>query len=444
MKYLSITLFTIYAVLSSEVVAQSSLRLLYTDDLITYELTAEDYDNDGNTCESTITLTNNTIKPLDYKCPLTLVKWDIKIDLWADGTYDLQYTHLTHPDDDAFDDSLGNGVPDIYLAPTEIGEEIQITLPEIIGNLSHHKVDWRIMDDCYNVRNASTKVLVIDRSSPTPVLKSEYSIDLSDTDNIFQPNNILHAKSLNIDSYDNCDASEELYYSFSPNILLDTLLIDCSHVSDTLRKIDVYIWDSKHNYSIAQVDVYAYDPNNIHCIICFPFIQISGRVTEIDSTPIEGAKVLITTAHPEFPRSTLTDSLGYYSFANLPQGMEYEIEVQKEDTYTPEVTLIDVVTILNHLLGTYPFESPYQYISADINNDHEINQNDILETRKIALGISNQNPTTDAWKFLPESYEFEDPTNPFYLLTEDSYKKTFFTTDNPVINFIGIKIGNLK
>ena len=46
-----------------------------------------------------------------------------------------------------------------------------------------------------------------------------------------------------------------------------------------------------------------------------------------------------------------------------------------------------------HVLGQEVLDSPYKMIAADINNDKEISALDLIELRKLILGVYNELPT---------------------------------------------------
>ncbi|MBL0099003.1 MAG: hypothetical protein IPP49_02265 [Saprospiraceae bacterium] len=95
------------------------------------------------------------------------LKWTVIVDLWADGTDDIEYTSFIAPNNDvsnmrngnfdAIRDDNENGIPDVYLAPTANGAAIpanSIILPTIAGKMSNHKVAWKVTDGCHNSLHA--------------------------------------------------------------------------------------------------------------------------------------------------------------------------------------------------------------------------------------------------------------------------------------------------
>jgi len=71
------------------------------------------------------------------------------------------------------------------------------------------------------------------------------------------------------------------------------------------------------------------------------------------------------------------------------------------------VTTYDLVLISKHILAVEQFENPFQIIAADANGSGNISAFDIVELRKLILGIYNELPNNSSWRYVPE-YCFED------------------------------------
>ena len=71
----------------------------------------------------------------------------------------------------------------------------------------------------------------------------------------------------------------------------------------------------------------------------------------------------------------------------------------------------DLQRISKHILAIEPFENPFQIIAADANNSGSVTTFDIVELRKLILGIYTNLPNNSSWRYIPD-YCFED--NAFY------------------------------
>jgi hypothetical protein len=92
-------------------------------------------------------------------------------------------------------------------------------------------------------------------------------------------------------------------------------------------------------------------------------------------------------------------------------------------------------------MGTETLKSPYKMIAADVDNNNDITAIDLLELRKLILGIYDELPSNTSWKFIPKSYTFSDASNPWKYPTEDVLTDM---TEKMVRDFVGVKIGDVN
>ena len=169
---------------------------------------------------------------------------------------------------------------------------------------------------------------------------------------------------------------------------------------------------------------------------------IMGNVLTIDNKPVVDVKMNICkTQVPFIADETNTDSSGYYLFSNLEEGEYYTVKCYKNDDMMNGVSTLDLLLIQKHLLGILPFRSLNQFIAADINNNGNISVIDLLELRKMILGLSLAFPNNMSWRFGPLLQEMNNTNiTEFieYSLSEQVIK------DTQMLDFIGIKVGDLN
>lgn len=216
-----------------------------------------DIDNDGEFCEAMITLTNVAMDPGSENCPTDWLKWQVIVDLWGDGTNDLEYSSFLPSSDNEFNDTNGNGIPDIYLSPTNSGEEVNIQLPDIIGAFSNHKVIWKVVDGCNNVTTCSFDFNVKDQTPPTAACQDTVTVGLSQ----IGPTELWAVDYIS-DAVDNCSTSENLLYSFSANIYLPSYVLGFNNIANGFVQLPIYIWDETGNFSTCET-VFIIDPSII-------------------------------------------------------------------------------------------------------------------------------------------------------------------------------------
>ncbi len=138
--------------------------------------------------------------------------------------------------------------------------------------------------------------------------------------------------------------------------------------------------------------------------------SVSGNVSTYTGVPLPNCKVYISGGTSGY---IFTDAAGNYSFPNIPAGGNYTITPVRDTNALNGVSTFDLVLISNHILGTQALDSPWKIIAADANHSNSVTTFDILETRKLILGIYPQFPSNNAWRFFPAGITFGNPNNPF-------------------------------
>ncbi|MEO5905107.1 MAG: hypothetical protein ABIQ11_00160 [Saprospiraceae bacterium] len=176
--------------------------------------------------------------------------------------------------------------------------------------------------------------------------------------------------------------------------------------------------------------------NNIECVDIY---TIDGNIRTVKNKAVIGALVRIEDSHQTYP-SVLTDSSGHYQTTFSEAGHLITITPEKTDNPKLGISTLDLVRIQKHLLGVERFSSPYQYISADANNSQHVSAIDLVELRKLILGIYTELPNNTSWRFVASNFQLDSlnqwpfPESRTVLVDHSIYD----------INFIGIKIGDVS
>lgn len=137
---------------------------------------------------------------------------------------------------------------------------------------------------------------------------------------------------------------------------------------------------------------------------CAPFEGLSQIISGIVKTP-EGEVIsnvsikLNEHLSTLITRSTHTNENGKYLFENVQEGSACNISAHHNTDFTNGVSTLDLVHIQKHLLGIKSFDSPYKYIAADANKSNHVSAKDLLELRKLILGITTELPQNTSWRF---------------------------------------------
>lgn len=173
---------------------------------------------------------------------------------------------------------------------------------------------------------------------------------------------------------------------------------------------------------------------------------ISGKLESIFSNFNSSLFTVILKDLTEGSEQTkvLDDSLKY-TFTAI-KGHTYDLSISLDSTsalnnHLNGVSTLDIVLIIRHILGLQNFENPIQLIAADINNDAKITTSDIVELRKLILGINNGFTSTRSWIFVIK----ESLSNPFnFVYIENGIRITNLQNDLTKQDFLIIKIGDVS
>ena len=154
--------------------------------------------------------------------------------------------------------------------------------------------------------------------------------------------------------------------------------------------------------------------------------EMGAGVTEVD---IEGA---------------LSGMNGVYNLQNLPGCAPYTLVPYRNDNPLNGLTTYDLVLISKHILAIEPFTSPYKIIAADANHSGSVTTFDIVQLRKLILGIDTAFATNTSWRFVPVGYTFDNPLNPFQTPFPETIAVQTLTDPITNLDFTAIKVGDVN
>jgi hypothetical protein len=223
-----------------------------------------------------------------------------------------------------------------------------------------------------------------------------------------------------------------------PNTRSSGKVFNCFDFPETSVKMTV--WDQKLNYDFCVVTLQLAD-NQGAC-----GNGLTGTVTGNISTPtgqmLNGATTILTNMLPEMVRAATTNNNGVYTFSNVQHSQDYEIQSVKNDDYTNGVSTLDLVLIQRHILGINQLNDGYKIVAADINKDDKINSTDLVELRKLILGIYDEFPSNGSWRFVDAKQQFANANFP-WPINEKLFIQNM-TNDMNNMNFISVKIGDVN
>lgn len=168
-------------------------------------------------------------------------------------------------------------------------------------------------------------------------------------------------------------------------------------------------------------------------------VSIEGEINAVTGDKMKAVAVSLTANMPEYPVETLTDKDGKYRFGNQPLGANYQITAKKDGDYLNGVNTLDLLKIQRHILGLAKFESGYQMIAADIDGDKAIRVSDLVELRRLILGVTDRLPNNTSWRFVDASQNMGVTPWPFNEVMSHSDLKVNVSGDK----YMGLKIGDV-
>lgn len=312
----------------------------------------------------------------------------------------------------------------------------------------NHKIKWFITDGCGNNKEIEYSFSIRDCKAPTAVCLGPLSVNV-----LPAGFTVMHASDFLQYTEDNC----------TPDSLIDIAIRKCG--SGTGFPVDgngnpsqsvtfncteigthcVEIWakDKAGNADFCEGTLNVQDnlgvcPGTNDSIIGRIITEQGVGIADV-SISIEGTSNFAPPFSYFYPN--LTDSLGYYYLGNqYPIDATFDIRPDRDDNPLNGVTTYDLVLISKHIVATEPLNSPYKMIAADANKSGSVTSFDIVEIRKLILGIYMELPNNTSWRFVDSSFVFPNPLNPF----QTGFPDTIPFSNQAPNNFIGIKVGDVN
>ncbi len=317
--------------------------------------------------------------------------------------------------------------------------------PDASGNYPQglHHVVFTVKDGCGNKSNCEFNLTVKDLKKPTPYCNTGIVTELQLMAG--QAMASVQAVQFNDNSYDNCTAQNNLVYTIrltgDSNPPTNGLVFDCE--DEGAYQVEVWVTDQAGNSDFCVTNVYIQDNMDV----C-PFVD---DTLVVNSTSLQGyVESMMGDEMPQVEVSATnagmlaeTDATGIYHINGLQTGGNYVIAPQKDLSPLNGVTSFDLLLMTAHVLGTQPLTSPYKLIAADANRSGMVTTIDIIEVRKLILHITDHFQNNTSWRFVPKSYVFPNPANPFTPAFPESLPLTA-GQQMPNADFVGIKIGDVN
>jgi len=168
--------------------------------------------------------------------------------------------------------------------------------------------------------------------------------------------------------------------------------------------------------------------------------DLSGLVLTPAEEAIEGVMITLTGG---MDATTTTDENGAFEFRNVQLNEDYTIQPSYDAPFSNrDVKTSDLVAAIGEILGTQPFDSPYDYIAADVNRDGEHDVRDVVMSSRAILGITNGYPAGN-WSFTTADAVI-DVTNPYGEAFPEVYNVNDLQGSFRAADLLGIMMGDLE
>jgi uncharacterized repeat protein (TIGR01451 family) len=293
--------------------------------------------------------------------------------------------------------------------------DVTITATDACGSVSTYSYSVTVLDTSAFIKDCDKIIVAMQSSQMVNVNVSQSNADICSI----------------------CPVNDAFTLSWSdtsPDVEIMTL--DCSFVGIT--NYVVYLWsgttlvDSCGNLlQVLDGGGFCSTPN---------IGEVAGKVITENNIDVEG--VMVNLLGSELS-GIETGVDGVYAFNDMPFGGQYDILPSKDRDYLNGVSTADIISIQRHILGSQLLDSPYKLIAADVNNSEDISTLDLIEIRKLILGIKDEFTNNTSWRMIDAEHQFIDELNPFLTtVPEDYYIQNF--NQSMLVDFIGVKIGDVN
>lgn len=430
----------------------------------------------------------------DGICASPWLSWEVHVDLKDDGIIDYIYRTNAAP--------IVDGEPNpFFIEKTSSGEPLTIYLPDgIPASKRNHSVDWIVNDGCRNETQFTVDFTIEDTQAPSPyclnlgtTVMENGEVELWAVD--FNVGTTDHCSGedvfftfTDVPPPPLCDAeydsNKDLRWYDRSFWFFDATTVDVDGDNDCGNtgygeysnggynedtgafddyKGDIHIWQpafrsSGKVFTTADVDpfgfmdipVYAWDEcgNNDFCLVRLRIIDngggasgmVAGVVRTEELEEVEDVMTELSADLPDYPKYNMTDNTGSYAFDDNLLTEDYRIAATKDGPALNGVSTLDLVMIQRHILGLELLSSPYKMLAADVNNDQIINGLDLIELRKLILGVYTEFPQNESWRIIPYTNQLT-LANPWLISEQIIISKM---EDNMMDqDFIGVKIGDV-
>jgi hypothetical protein len=347
------------------------------------------------------------------------------------------------------DYNAANGfIPNGDVPSTNDGPNYTVNLSNVpVGT---HAIRIRANDGCGNFDVEVIEFCVIGDKAPTPICIQTLTVTLMPDGNgggmaaiwasDFIASDVEDCFGNVIDQYSIYTEEEVGDAGFAVNTADIGIEVTCDDLGNLPVRVYAIAANGTADYCSVVVDVQAFqeglcDDNGGN---------LAGIIMTEELNTVENVVVTLEGAADFTATMTTTDN-GAFLFTGLDQEVDYTITPTHYTDYMNGVRTSDIVGITQHILGVQLLSSPYKYIAADVDGNEEVNVGDIINIRRLILGLSDTYPNgMPSWAFVSADYEFSTLDNPWAEAFPSVLNINNLTANVTDADFVGVKLGDVN
>jgi large repetitive protein len=337
-----------------------------------------------------------------------------------------------------------------------------------------HKITWTVEDQCGNQAIKEYTFIVKDAKKPTPYCLSALAAVVMPVQGFVE----LWAKDYDKGSSDNCpgklvftfDGARPTSAQLSPNFVANatniyfkgqgqsatkaeyeaglaqkwdkiacssSMYFDCDDVDNSPLELQMSVWDAALNTDFCTVTINV-QANGTSCTGS----RIAGNISRSQTEMVKDVAVTVRNQSNNETKLAMTNAAGQFEFYGLPTSNNYVLTPEKDVDHLNGVTTLDLVLMQRHILGINKFDNAYKYLAGDANKDNKVTANDLVELRKLILGVYSKLPANKSWRFVDKSAQIPDIANPWNVAESIAIQNFNNTMTNN--HFVAIKVGDIN
>ncbi|MBK8427316.1 MAG: hypothetical protein IPL27_15640 [Lewinellaceae bacterium] len=219
------------------------------------------------------------------------------------------------------------------------------------------------------------------------------------------------------------------------------LTLDCSNLGT--QPIEIWARDEHGISSHCNVSVQLTDS----AYICTELPRVCARTYWDTTQVIEQVETIVNWVDTgSVIRTHILSELpdGCFNLDTFPAYPVYIAPYKSSDPLNG-VTTFDLLLISKHVLAIEALDEPWKIIAADANANGSVTTNDVVQLRRLILGMIDQLPGNKSWRFFEEDCVF--PPNPFNApncANGYNFDVMPFWAYPEEIRFYGLKMGDVN